>query len=66
MGEASKRLSEEFIEANPNLSVRKAAAMRNLLIHQYDYVDVVIVWRTILDDLPPYKRAIIAILNDKN
>jgi len=58
VGEAAKRLSADFLEANPELALRKAAAMRNLLIHQYDYVNVDIVWRTVKDDLPPFKKQI--------
>jgi uncharacterized protein with HEPN domain len=33
-----------------------------LLIHQYDYVDVEMVWRTIKEDLPAFKDKISEIL----
>jgi uncharacterized protein with HEPN domain len=62
IGEASKRLSIDFLEKYPELEIKKASAMRNLLIHQYDYVDVDIVWKTIKEDLPPFREQILQIL----
>ena len=32
--------------------------MRNLVIHEYSYVDLQIIWRTVKDDMPAMKRQI--------
>jgi len=52
IGEASKRLSTGFREANPSIPWRQMAGMRDKLIHAYDAVDVEEVWRTATADVP--------------
>ena len=47
LGEAVKRLSEDFRSAHPEVLWRQIAGMRDALIHQYDGVDMEEVWRTI-------------------
>ena len=38
--------------------------MRNLLIHEYFGVDSDVLWRTIQEDLPPFKIQIIEIISE--
>lgn len=52
IGEAMGKLSQEFINNHKNIPVREAIAMRNVLVHDYDYVDIQEVWRTLEKDLP--------------
>lgn len=52
IGEASKRLSEEFRSENPDLPLREAAGMRDRIVHQYASVDVRRVWQVVTRDLP--------------
>ena len=52
VGEASKRLSQAFRDANPGVPWRQMAGMRDKLIHAYDAVDVGEVWRTATVDVP--------------
>lgn len=44
MGEAAKRLSNEFRESHPNIPLRQMAGMRDILIHAYNHVDIDITW----------------------
>lgn len=53
MGEAARRLSEETRLEIPEIPWRQIISMPNRLIHGYDDVDLVIVWETIQNDLPP-------------
>ena len=44
LGEATKRLSRELREQNPQLPWRAMAGMRDVLIHAYDQIDLEEVW----------------------
>lgn len=44
IGEATKRLSDEFKQQYPDIPWRQMAGMRDLLIHAYDHVDTDEVW----------------------
>jgi len=53
IGEASRRISEETCKTYPELPWSEMISMRNIMIHEYDEVDLNIVWETTVNDLPP-------------
>ena len=53
VGEASTRVTAAIKSQYPAIPWRDIAGMRNKLIHEYDYVDVTIVYNTVRNDLPP-------------
>ncbi len=51
IGEAARRLSEEARITLPHLPWAAIIGMRNLMIHQYDDVDLMVVWDTVKNRL---------------
>ena len=52
LGEAVKRLTEDFRSEHSELPWKLMAGMRDQLIHNYDSVDVDLVWKTLQKDIP--------------
>src|SRR4051812_48500109 len=52
MGEATKRLSMEFREAQPQVPWKRIAGMRDQLIHGYHKIDVGLVWDAVDVEVP--------------
>ena len=53
MGEASKKIPKSVQKNYPSIPWREIAGMRDNLIHEYFGVDVKVVWKTALEDIPP-------------
>src|SRR5690606_33058725 len=58
LGEATKRLSEDFRMAHPHIPWALIAQNRDRLIHGYDTVDLGIVWNTVTSDVPELLKQI--------
>jgi uncharacterized protein with HEPN domain len=58
IGEASKRISEEFKALHSAIPWRQMSGMRDILVHAYDHVDIDEVWRVVTDDLKDLVTAI--------
>ena len=63
IGEAARRISKETQAAYSDLPWSDMVGMRNIMIHEYDDVDLVIVWETVNNDLPPLIDALEKILH---
>ncbi|MCX6352959.1 MAG: DUF86 domain-containing protein [Bacteroidetes bacterium] len=63
MGETSARISTQFKEKNHDVPWREMKDMRNFLIHDYDEIDLKLVWDAIQLDLPALKTNIEKIIN---
>jgi uncharacterized protein with HEPN domain len=62
IGEAAKRLHDDYRAAHPEIPWRSLAGLRDVLIHQYEGVELERVWAVVENDLPGLKRAITALL----
>lgn len=54
IGEAAGNLSEDLQSRLPELPIRKAKGMRNVIAHEYAHVDRHLVWQTISEHVPPF------------
>lgn len=62
IGEAAKKLSDDFKENNASIPWRKVTGMRDKLIHDYFEVDAAAVWKTVKEDIPAFKRELLNFL----
>jgi uncharacterized protein with HEPN domain len=58
LGEAARRVSAAARAGLPGLPWRQLVGMRNRMIHEYDRVDLTVVWETVSRDLPPLITAL--------
>ncbi|MEP7353174.1 MAG: HepT-like ribonuclease domain-containing protein [Acidobacteriota bacterium] len=52
LGEATKRLTLEIRQSNPEVQWKAIAGMRDRLIHGYDEIDLQELWQTVTHDVP--------------
>ena len=65
MGEASKRLSSEFRQANSHIPWKEIAGIRDKLIHDYDNVKLDVVWDVVSQEIPELLKQIQVFLPKK-
>lgn len=64
IGEATKRLSQEFRILHSEIDWKGMAGMRDILAHQYDRVDIQVIWDVAQTDLLPLSRSLQRLLEE--
>lgn len=52
IGEATKRLSNQFRDTNSHIPWKKIAGMRDKIVHEYNKTDINIVWEVATQEIP--------------
>lgn len=64
IGEAASNLSSEFKELNSEIPWGLIRGMRNRLVHNYNEIDLDLVWTTIQEDIPNLQSLIEPLINE--
>ena len=62
MGEASKKIPDSIRKKYPEIPFKQMAQMREIVVHDYDGINYMIIWDTITRELPPLEERIESLL----
>jgi uncharacterized protein with HEPN domain len=66
IGEAAKRLPEEFRDQHASIPWPQIMGMRNRVVHGYDKIDWPLVWITAKRDIPPLLRSLESLVPEED
>lgn len=52
IGELANKIDKEFEKSNPSIPWRVLYGLRNKIVHDYEGVNLVLIWDIVKDDLP--------------
>ncbi len=58
IGEAVKKLPDDFKQKHSHIPWRKMAGMRDIIVHEYFGVSIEVVWRTATIEIPELREQI--------
>lgn len=58
MGELANRVEDDFARAHPEVPWRLLYGLRNRIVHDYEGVNLQLIWEIISDDLAPLRNAL--------
>ncbi len=64
IGEAAKNVPKSIRGKYTEIPWEDIVGMRNKVIHDYFGVDLEVIWKTLQEDLPPLRDAVVKILED--
>jgi len=65
IGEAVKKIPEEIKTRYADVEWKEAAGFRDVLIHDYFGIDIEAVWDTVRNNIPPFKKQILKVLESE-
>jgi uncharacterized protein with HEPN domain len=65
MGEAARRLPDEFKEKYSEIEWYKVVGLRHRIVHEYFGIDLEIIWQILKKDLPELKSKIMQIMSEE-
>ena len=64
IGEKVNQLPLEFYDAYPEIPWHELYGMRNRIVHGYEKVNKVIIWSTLMQDIPAIKTNLLKIISE--
>ncbi len=65
IGEAVKKIPEEIKKRYADVEWKEAAGFRDVLIHDYFGIDIEAVWDTVRNNILPFKKQILKVLESE-
>ena len=62
IGEAAYKLTNEFREDHAEVEWRDIITMRHILVHDYYVVNIQILWNVITEELPAFRKQVVAFI----
>lgn len=56
IGKATKNISSKLVLSYPEIPWKEMAGMRDKLIHDYMGIELSVIWKTLLEDIPELER----------
>jgi len=64
VGEAVKNLPPPFRSKHPEIPWKQMAGMRDILIHEYFDVDLILTWKVVKNELPSIKKRLLKLIEE--
>ena len=64
IGENASKIDEDFIKKHSNIKWKEMKGLRNKIVHDYDGVNIMIVWDTMKEDLPILREQLSKLLGE--
>ena len=64
IGEAVAKNIDDLNESDTSIPWGQIRGMRNMVIHEYFRIDIVMIWETVQVDIPILKKSLLEIKND--
>ena len=58
MGELANRVDDEFAQTHPDIPWRYLYGLRNRIVHDYEGVNLSLIWQIIEEDMPQLKETL--------
>ena len=65
IGEAAKYVPDDIVTTHPEIPWKEMAGMRDIVVHDYDDVNVDEIWNVVKNDIPKLKKHLSSIINNK-
>jgi len=66
IGELAKRIDDEFAKKHDNIPWRSIYNLRNRIVHDYEGVNLSLIWEIIDGDLAQLRKELLALTDDMN
>ncbi len=66
IGEAAKKIPEEYRKIWSDIPWKEIAGMRDIIVHEYFGITMIMVWKVAVEDIPSIKLQIRNILDSLN